>query len=818
MRMLWQDIRYSSHMLRRSPGFTAVVILTLAVAIGATTAIYSVVHATILNPVPVEDPDRLYYVETYGSYVPEQEKVGLLVNPVTVAELRAHSELFAELAIHFDVDLKYRGRDFTERVPGCRVSANFLSMWGTQPALGRLFSGPDGKSDAEPTIILSHRFWSQKLGADSNIVGKLVEFGDGTDESPLRQYRVVGIMPPHFRYPHASTAYWIATDDPSIRSLAEDPDGRAYRDRDYGVKLRLAEDVEVRRVQALLDVIQARQIQDDPRANAGWVLRLGKLTELLVDEKVHRSLWTLLAVVGLVWLIACANVASLLTARAEGRCHELAVRSALGAERWHLMRLLLVESLLLAFLGGLCGLFTTAWGMDVLDTFLGGTRLRPFELSWGVFGISLVVALLTGLAFGLVPAWYASRSRANEMLKQSSAVTTQGISGRWLMRGLVVSEVALAFILLSGAGLMIQSVVRLLSVDVGYRPQGLVQIDVGVPHQKYFDEHGARKMELATRLHEAFLALPGVESSGVMVTTSGWRPYYVDDPQRSVDVVASGCGLGSLNPFVTMGAPLLRGRFLNETDREQNTVVVNETLARTFWPDDIALGKTFRNVQRDPARAQIWQVVGVVGNIKNRSFDERVKPTFYRPDQDYYQRFGTPSFFVRCAGNTLSLVRPLRATIRDIEPEMEHIGLIQVAQRLYETTESRRRYTLYLSLLAGVGVALAAMGIYAILAHAAARRMREMGIRLALGATSGAVTALVIRDGARLAMVGVTIGIAGALAGTRLIQNQLFEIKSHDPITLSVAVAGLLLIAVGASAIPARRAGRVDPMMALRQE
>lgn len=807
---IWQDVHYGFRILTKNPVFTVVVVLTLAIAIGATTAMYSVVHATILDPLPVQDPDRLFYVQTYGSYMPHQDKLELLANPETVAELRAHPELFETIAVYSSTTMKYHGDIFPEEITGYRVSRDFLSLWGAHPALGRFIRRQDTESGAEPTIVLSHRFWSRKFGADRDIIGRSIEFGDGSNESPVQSFRVVGVMPPHFRYPGDSTQYWIA---------AEDPTGQNYRERNYWVTFRLADGVSAERVQALLDVIHARQIQADPQTNKGWTLRLKRITDLLVDEKVHRSLWTLSAVVGLVWLIACANVANLLIARAEGRRHELAVRGALGAERWRLLRLLLAESLLLALLGALCGLVITGWGLHVMDAYLSGTRFRPFTLSWSVFGMSIVVALITGIAFGLIPAWYASRPLLNEMLKQTGAVTTQGVSGRWLTRGLVITEVALAFILLMGAGLMIQSVVRLLRVNVGYPTERLVRVNISPPRWSHGDESEKRLAELTTRLHESFISLPDIESVGVAVSGRGWSEHFpLDDNQRRFDVVAEGCGLDDENPFPVIGAPLIRGRFLNETDRMQNTVVVNETLVRTFWPDGDALGKTFRKMQRGKGPGQVWQVVGVVGDIKTRAFDEQVKPTYYRPSRDYYIRGMYPIFFIRSAVDSAPLMRQFLITVRDVEPEIENTNVIQVDKEFYTKTESRRRFTLYLSLLTSVGVALAAMGIYGLLAHVVVRRTREMGIRMALGATHDAIGWLLIREGAKLALVGVIFGIAGALVGSRLIRSQLFAVEPHDPVTLFFASVGLLLLALVASAIPARRAANIDPMEALRYE
>jgi predicted permease len=391
---------------------------------------------------------------------------------------------------------------------------------------------------------------------------------------------------------------------------------------------------------------------------------------MFADDKVQRTLWTLFAVIGLVWLIACANVAGLLIARNEARQHEMAVRGALGAVRIRLIRQLLTESLLIAFIGGVCGLVLTWWSIHTLDVFIGGIRIKPFELNWSVFASSMAVALITGIVFGLTPAWQASRPQLQEMLKQTGASTTQNKRGRLLARGLIVGEVALAVVLLSGAGLMVQSVIRVLKVDVGFRPDNLLRVHVSPPFNKYPMGDREGNTLFMNNLYERIAALPGVSSVGIWTAWIGSRDYTRVGEERPFQIMQQGCGLEDENPFATLSVPLIEGRFLDRTDRGRDTVVVNAALAKAVWPGRSIVGKRIRSLPKRDWGQEEWEIVGVVGNTRLYASDEQSGPIFYRPSQESYGS-GSPHFFlVRTQIPPASLIRSIQLAIKDVEPDV----------------------------------------------------------------------------------------------------------------------------------------------------
>jgi predicted permease len=496
----------------------------------------------------------------------------------------------------------------------------------------------------------------------------------------------------------------------------------------------------------------------------------------------------------------------------------MAVRGALGAARARLIRQLLTESLLIAFIGGLFGLVLTWWGIHTLDAFIGGIRIKPFELNWSVFASSMAVALITGIVFGLAPAWQASRPRLQETLKQTGTSTTQNRRGRLLARGLIVGEVALAVILLSGAGLMVQSVIRLLRVDVGFRSDNLLTVFVPPPFDRYPMGDKERHTAFMNNLYERFAALPGVASVGIWTGWSGARQYTPVGEERPIRIMRQGCGLEDENPFATMGAPLIEGRFLDRTDRGRDTVVVNEALAKEVWPGQSIVGKRIRSLPMRDWGPEEWEVVGVVGNTRIYAYDEKPGPIFYRPSQESYGSGSPHFFFIRTQIQPASLIRPIQLVIKEVEPDVTTPSIQIISDRLYDATQGRRTFTLYMTLFAGVGLALAAIGLYGILAYAVMRRTREIGIRIAVGATPDMVRNTLLGEGMKLTFIGLGCGLIGSLGATRFLRNQLFNVSPQDPLTLAIISVFLLFVAAMACLIPALRAMKIDPMVALRYE
>ena len=564
------DLKFASRQLLKNPGFTLVAVLTLAIAIGASTAIYSAVQTTIVDPLPVKDADRLMSIESFNTRE-GRSKWGVSLN--TIAELRQHAELFANVAVYDGMLVTYRGGEFIDMVRGAEVSANFFSLWGVQPILGRVFAMDEERSEASRVVVLSQAFWRGRLGGDPQIIGKTIELEPET-ESSYQQYTVIGVMPYYFVFPEEEVDYWVPRAD---RDRAADPSFR-----NYDVFFRLPTGSTALEARAFLDALAARDAVTDAKMNEGWRMRLRPISTLFADEATRQKLWTLFVVIGMVWLIACANVANLLLARAEARQHEMGVRAALGAGRGRLIRQLLTESLLLAMAGGLCGLVLTAWGIEALSAFLGGIRLKPLVMNGPVFTSAMTLSAVTGLVFGLAPAWRASRPRLFETLKQTGVSSTQTAGGRWLLRGLIVAEVAFAVVILAGAGLMVRSVIHVLRLDLGYSAENLlmaVAIPPAVPAPGQEQAYSA----FIDRLSDIYAGLPGVQSVGIR-TVGNRRKYTAEGDDRAIQIVHEGTGLEERNLFVALRVPLVEGRFLGRSDLERNTVVVNRTLARTFWP------------------------------------------------------------------------------------------------------------------------------------------------------------------------------------------------------------------------------------------
>jgi len=808
MAIVLQDVRYAFRMLARNPGFTIVATLTLAIAIGATSAIYSVVRTTIIHPLPVPDAERLMYVDRFNG------RGTAPVNAMTIRDLRAGPETFTNLAVYRQTGRNFRGGDFPYRLSGAEVSPSFFSLWRIAPVLGRTFAVDENQPGKDRVVILSYALWQSRFGGDPNVVGKTVEFDTGEMESHYHPYTVVGVMPAHFRFPAADVAFWVPGADPEVVPTTRQAADWYNWDVAYDVAFRLPPGVSSERAQAILDTISARQAQDQPEKNKGWTLRLRPLRERFASEYVQRTLWTLFAVIGLVWLIACANVANLLIARAEARQHEIALRGAMGAGRVRLIRQLLTESLLLAVLGGLCGLLITSWGIHALEAFSGGIRMKPFELNWPVFTSSMTLALITGIVFGLAPAWQASKTQLQEALKTSGAQATQTTRGRLLVRGLIVGEIALAMVLLSGAGLMVHSVIRLLHVDLGYRPENLIKVCSRMPINLSLSEEArlAAAKQYHNTLYEQFAALPGVVSVGVLDSSppNFGPPVEVGQPQVDPGV----CGIENENPFTVLGVPLIEGRFLDQGDRDQDTVVVNQACAAALWPGQSALGKRFRGAAGSKYRE--FEVVGVVGDIKTGRYDEQTRPIFYRPNEFEFGRLYY--FYIRTRTDPASLTRPIQLAVKQADPQADAPSIEIVADELYRATEPRRAFTFHLSLFAAVGLTLAVIGLYGLLAYAVARRTREIGIRMAVGATRNSIHSLILREGLKLVCIGLGLGLAGALAATRVLRNQLFDVSPQDPMTLLLISGVLLLATVIACCVPAYHATRIDPMAALRCE
>lgn len=808
------DLKYALRGLAKTPGFTLIAVLTLALCIGANSAIFSVVHAILLKPYPWPDSDRLVYV--YNTY----PLMGLTNAGVSIPDYldrRAGVAAFADTAMFTYQSYNLADEGEPERVVGLRATPSLFTTLQTGAARGRVFTDTDAQPGADHVIVLSHSLWKNRFGADPAIVGRTIRLN-------TQPYTVLGVMPEGFYFPSPRTQAWV----PFAFTPAEKSDQE--RGNEYSTCIaRLKPGATFADVQRDLDLIQARnaaRLTDSTEfyKTSGFGGRVNGFLEQNV-AKIRGMLWLVQAGVAAALLIGCANIASLLLARAVARERELAIRAALGAGRGRLMRLLLLESLLLFLGGGALGLLVAWWGVDALGALGLSTLPRAFgvQLDPNVFAFTLFCALLTGLGFGALPAWSAARSDAAAALKEAGARGSAGRRTTFLRAALVVGEIALAVMLLSTAGLLVRSFERLQQENPGFSPGGVITARLDLPAAKYDQPAKRNAFVDATlaRLH----SLPGVSAAGF----TNVLPFSGNSSSGSYEspdiVVPPGASRPHGNErvvvpgyFKAMGLTLLRGRLLTDADTEgtQRVVVVDRLLTDRWWPGQDPLGK---RISRGGAEDQptIWTIVGVVAPIKFQSLEEDVKKeTLYFP---YAQ---TPRLnlylVVKTAGDPAALTAAVREAVRSADPEQPVFDVRTMQQRMDEIAQSRRAPMLLISLFSGVALLLAVLGVYGVLAFSVAQRTSEFGVRLALGATAGDIAALVLRQGMRLVLLGVGAGLAGYLALSSLVGKLLYGITPTDPVTLALAPVILAAAALLACWLPARKATRVNPIEALRAE
>ncbi|MEO5959597.1 MAG: ABC transporter permease [Opitutaceae bacterium] len=829
-----QDVRYALRQLWRAKGFTTVVVLTLALGIGGTTAIYSVVNTTLFHPVPGPDADRIVQIgeQTYMSRETTLTPIGMSSHVFEAIQARDNTALFTDLAwVDSSGGFERKAGDFVEAVRGSPVSPNFFSVFGARPILGRTFGADEAVPqniqtrlpERDAPIVLSHAGWQSLFAGEREVLGRVLDLSG-------RRYTVVGVMPEWFQFPFPSVQFWVPAEP--MHLPADHGGGNNMR-----VLVRLKAGVAVSQLQAMLHTLAA-QMSNDPtlawrwqrtRMPSGLSLWARSLGEMLLGahygrggDDIRQTLFVLLAAIGFVLLIVCANVANLMLARTERRQHELAIRAALGADRLRLTRQLLTESVLLALFGGAGALVVTAWSMKLLIALNTMPRLGPVEVDGRALGITLVVTLLTALAFGLMPAWRGGRPKINATLAQGGSNSTMALGGRFYRRALVVVQVALAMSLLAGAGLMIQSVVRLLHVDPGYDASNLVVSIVTPPDRlRRSDIPPATRAAFYEQLRERLMAVPGVTAVGIWKMGAFDELITLDGREAPMTVYRGGTGVGESDYFRVARVPLLAGRLLERSDigEKIGTVVINEAMARRCWPGESAIGKRFRTEKfRAKQDAESYEVIGVVGDVRSYSYDEELKPTFFRPHHEAAAT-GAPVWTVVRTGLDLAAVAPgLRREFAAFEPNMRTPSIWAAEQRLYDATLPRRVYRNYLATFAGVGLLLAALGIYGVLAYSVAQRTREIGIRIALGAAHRQVMGLVMGEGLRMIGLGVALGLVAIYWLMRLLQKQLFGVSPHDPVVLAAVAGVLAIVALIACWLPARRAAKVDPMVALRCE
>jgi putative ABC transport system permease protein len=798
---MFQDLRYGTRMLLKNPGFTLVAVFTLALGIGANTAIFSIVNAVLLQPLPFSEPDRLVWV--WGNIRNGGNRAS--VSPLDYLDYRAENTSFEHFAATFSGPASFNltGSGDPERLQGAVATGNFFQALGVTAAMGRTFLLENEEPGRDQVVLLSHQLWQRRFGGDPSLIGKTLSL-DG------KSFEVIGVMPPAFRYPRGAELW-----TPMNFQGAEMKQRKFHFLRPVG---RLKPGVTLAQAQADMDAVAGRMEAQYPESNTGWNLRMVPLREQLVGN-IRPTLRVLFGAVGLVLLIACANVANLLLVRASSRQKEIAVRIALGAGRFRIVRQMLTESLMLSLTGGALGVFLAAWGVDLIVAFSGNDipSTAQIGIDRQVLGFTLLVSLLTGILFGLVTALPATQpAKLNEALKEGGRA---GGSSRNRTRNLlVVLETALAVVLLIGAGLLIRSFNRLQNVRPGFDASNVLTLRIDLPRERY--NSAEKAASFWQQLHERLAALPGVEAVGTNteLPLNGQLndiPFGVIGRPSAQQNQEFGADFRRVNHdyLRSLRIPLKEGRNFTEQEFRQgaNLVVISESLASSVFPNEDPLGQRLGLALDETTPIEI---IGIVGDIRDRTLAADPVPTMYLPVQGTQ---GT-NLTIRTVGDPSSLTAAARKEVQAVDPDQPIAAVRTMEQVVAESVGAPRYRTMLLGLFALIALVLAAIGIYGVISYAVAQRTHEIGIRMALGAQPRAVSKLVIGQGIRLALVGVGAGLIGAVALTRLLAGLLFGVTATDPITFTGVAVILTVIALLACWIPARRAARVDPMIALRHE
>jgi putative ABC transport system permease protein len=804
---LLQDVKFGFRMLAKNPGFTAAAVLTLALGIGGNTAIFTVTNALLLRAFPYKDPSRLVMLNTQQRGSPD-ESASLTLNRYEMIRDRSHS--FSGVAVWAIDSFNLTGRGEPEQVPVARVSPNFFDLLGVAPQLGRAFNNEDGQVAGPPVVMISDALWHSHFGGDRNIVGQTVTL----DTQP---YSIIGVLPAGVQFPFVGQAdVW----SPRYFELTIMPSQRIRGGVGYLTAVaRLAPGVSMKSATAEMEVLNRQYAQEFPKfpdSGPDIAMVVGNLQELTVAN-VHSLFMVLSIAVGLVLMIACANVASLLLSRALGRSKEIAIRSALGARRGAIIRQLLIESMLLALISGAVGLGLGLWGTKILGRY--GEANLPGGFDFSVDGRVLVftslISVLTGVIFGSFPALKLARTNINSELRDEGRGNTGGNRRMQVKNLLVIFQIAVCMLLLIGASLMIQTFAHLQHIDLGFDPASVVSMNISLPTVKY------AKAEQQTAFFDELLrkvnAVPGVRSASISaalpLTPKRITPILpegqpeVPIAQRPFIIIEA---IGS-QWFQTMRVPLKMGRAFSDADNGQapRVVIVNQALARRFWPNENAIGKHII-VGRQAAA----EVVGMASDVKNNGLAVDAQPQLYLPFPQL--PWGNMNLLVRTAIDPHQLVATLRQQVYAVDPD-QPITQVQTMEELLATFRAQPRFTVFLlSSLSSMALILAVVGIYGVIAYTVAQRRHELGIRMALGAERNHVLRLIVARGLFLTTAGIVIGLIAALASTRVMSSLLYQVRARDLPTFALASVLFLLVGIAASYIPARRAMSVDPREALR--
>ncbi len=803
MSTLLQDLRYGFRLLRKGTGFTIVAVMALALGIASTTAIFSVVDEVLLHPLPYPDSGRIVSVfqklRSNGAYAS--------ASPANYLDWVAQNHSFSYMAASRGFQGNLSGGERPERIRFVVVSANFFPLFGVRPVLGRGLLAEDEKAGSDHEVVLSYGLWKSRFGSDRGLVGHNITLnGEG--------YTVVGVMPANFAPDDYGQLWMPSSWDVPPYPLSPTKDPRSLRDSNYfEAWARLKPGVTLRQAQSEMDAI-ARQLEKQyPDADTDIGISVVPMQENLVGD-IRPTLLLLAAAVVLVLLIGCANVANLLLARATDRAKEVSIRRALGASRLRLVRQLLTESVLLALIGGSLGVLLAAWAVPALLA-LSPPDISDFKhigLNPEVLGFGIAVSVLSGILFGLAPALHASRENLSGSLKEGERGST-GSGGR-TRSTLVVTEVAVSLVLLIGAGLVVKSFVRLMKVDPGFDPDRLLVFSVGLPPSAAT----AQQDEFYQHVQNQVQAMPGVQSVGAVSRLplsdgNSGRSFKLPGSDQDYD---ADIRVSTPSYFHTMGIPLLKGRNFTEQDARGSVevAVVNETLARTVFPGQDPIGKYI--LEFGPEKDKL-QIVGVIGNVRHEGLEADPRPEVYLP----FGQGHWPSVFVVVRSkipDPLALTAGVQNAVWSVDKDVPLSNLRTMQDVIARSVLRRRFTTLLLAIFAGFAMLLAAVGLYGVMSYTVSRRTHEIGIRMALGAQKADVLRLVLRQGMSLVALGVVLGIVGSIAATRLMAGLLFGVSAIDPTVFGGIAALLASVALAANYVPARRAAKVDPMVALRYE
>jgi putative ABC transport system permease protein len=812
MDSLIKDIRYACRSLLRQPSFTLVTIITLALGIGANTAIFSVVYSVLLKPLPFHRPDRIVILwgddRTEGSSRSQ-------VSHTDIVDYRTQQTDFESITTFTGWTPLLSGAGEPARINAALVGDDFFNVMGTQPFLGRAFLPEEQQEGKDQVVVLSYELWQRQLNSDPQAVGKSILLN-------LRAYTIVGVMPSNF---HSLPSTLL--DKPALlyRPVVEETDDKFRSARHLRAVGRLKDGITIAQAQSDVNVIARRLETQHPQTNSNWGVRLVGLQQDTVRD-LQKTLWVLFGAVAFVLLIACANVANLLLARTTSRASEMSIRTALGASRWRLLRQVLTESALLAFTGSLVGLLLAVWGIDLLKG-TGGEmipQLQTVELSWPALGFTFGLSLLTGIIFGLAPAWQSSQPDLSETLKADGRTSSAGAGRRRLRSFLVVAEIAFALVLLMCAGLLIRTVAHLQNVDPGFDYAQSLKMDLGLPSLRYSTKE--KRIAFYRDLTKQVQSLPGVIGAGLVTPLPNTPGFDTTSIEIEYQPVQPG-----LEPMVdrnimtpgylqALGLRLQRGRDITEQDGDGAPLVllVSESLAARFWPGQDPIGKRLRlpsNSSSDPPAP--WRtVVGVVGDVKQYGLDKPGTSAMYLPHAQHPVSFMT--LVVRTSGDPAEMTGTVRQALQKLDPDQVPTEIATMNEVMANSIQTRRFSMFVLGAFALLALALAAVGIYGVMSYVVAQRTHEIGIRIALGARLGNILGLVIKNGLLLTTTGIILGGAAAFGLTRLMKSLLFGVVPTDLPTFAVVCFCLTVVALLACYLPARRATKVDPLVALRNE